>query len=90
VLLSHTPALFREAAAQGFAGMLCGHTHGGQICLPGGIPILTDTTAPRRLARRAWTYRGMAGYTSVGCGCSVVDARFHCPPEVTLHTLRAA
>jgi predicted MPP superfamily phosphohydrolase len=90
LLLSHTPAAFREAAAHGFAGMLSGHTHGGQICLPGGFPLLTDTPAPRRLARGAWVHEGMAGYTSAGCGCSVVDARFQCPPEVTLHTLRAA
>jgi predicted MPP superfamily phosphohydrolase len=90
LLLSHTPAPFREAAAQGFAAMLAGHTHGGQICLPGGIAVLTDTPAPRSVARGAWHYQAMAGYTSAGCGCSVVDARFFCPPEVTVHTLRAA
>jgi predicted MPP superfamily phosphohydrolase len=69
--------------------MLCGHTHGGQICLPGGIPVLTDCDAPRRMARGAWRHGRLAGYTSAGSGCSIVDARFHCPPEITLHTLRA-
>ena len=68
--------------------MLCGHTHGGQICLPGGVPILTDSDAPRAFARGAWNYRGMAGYTSVGCGSSIVDVRLNCLPEVTLHHLR--
>jgi predicted MPP superfamily phosphohydrolase len=90
LLLSHTPQPYREAAAHGFAGMLCGHTHGGQICLPGGIPLLTEARAPRRLARGSWRFGAMAGYTSVGCGYSVVDARFFCPPEVTVHTLQPA
>jgi predicted MPP superfamily phosphohydrolase len=31
----------------------------------------------------------MLGYTSVGCGASIVDIRLNCPPEVTLHCLRA-
>ncbi|RYF16539.1 MAG: metallophosphoesterase [Comamonadaceae bacterium] len=90
ILLSHTPQPYREAEEGGFALMLSGHTHGGQICLPGGIPILTDCPAPRALARGPWRHGGLAGYTSAGCGCSIVDARFHCPPEVTLHTLRRA
>jgi predicted MPP superfamily phosphohydrolase len=90
MLLSHTPEPYREAAGCGFGAMLCGHTHGGQICLPGRVPMLTDSDAPRAFARGAWRYREMAGYTSAGCGCSVIDARFNCPPEVTLHRLAAA
>jgi predicted MPP superfamily phosphohydrolase len=91
VLLSHTPEAFRHAAHCGFSFMLCGHTHGGQICLPGGVPILTDSDAPRHTARGAWRFGEMQGYTSVGCGASIVDVRFNCPPEVTLHRLvRAA
>ena len=38
VLLAHSPEIYRQAAHAGFSVMLCGHTHGGQICLPGGIP----------------------------------------------------
>jgi hypothetical protein len=68
--------------------MLCGHTHGGQICLPGGVPMLTDSDAPRAYARGAWRYDRMLGYTSVGCGASIVDIRLNCLPEVTLHRLR--
>jgi predicted MPP superfamily phosphohydrolase len=90
ILLSHTPEPYRVAAACGFALMLSGHTLGGQICLPGGVPVLTDCPAPRRMARGAWQFEGMQGYTSAGCGCSVIDARFCCPPEVTLHVLRRA
>jgi predicted MPP superfamily phosphohydrolase len=87
ILLSHTPEPYRHAAHAGFSLMLCGHTHGGQICLPGGVPILTDSDAPRALARGPWQYQGMVGYTSVGCGASIVDVRLNCPPEITLHSL---
>lgn len=87
VLLSHTPEPYRHAAHCGFGLMLCGHTHGGQICLPGGVPVLTDSDAPRAFARGPWRYAGCTGYTSAGCGSSIVDARFNCPPEVTLHRL---
>ena len=88
VLLSHTPEAYRLAAHADFNLMLCGHTHGGQICLPGGVPIVTDADSPRGIARGSWRYHGMIGYTSVGAGCSILDVRFNCPPEVTLHRLR--
>jgi predicted MPP superfamily phosphohydrolase len=90
VLLSHTPEPYRQAAHAGFSLMLCGHTHGGQICLPGGVPIITDSDAPRAYARGPWRFRSMIGYTSVGCGSSIVDVRLNCLPEVTLHRLRHA
>ncbi|WP_342395123.1 metallophosphoesterase [Rhodoblastus sp. 17X3] len=89
ILLSHTPEIYRQAAHAGFDLMLAGHTHGGQICLPGGAPITIDAHMPRRLARGAWRYGDMDGYTSVGAGASIVPVRFNCPPEVTLHRLRS-
>ncbi|HEY3846632.1 MAG TPA: metallophosphoesterase [Acetobacteraceae bacterium] len=87
ILLSHTPEPYRHAAHAAFDLMLCGHTHGGQICLPNGVPVLTEAGSPRRFARGAWRYHAMAGYTSTGSGTSLVDVRLNCPPEVTLHTL---
>ena len=90
VLLSHTPEPYRHAAHSDFSLMLCGHTHGGQICLPGGLPIITDSDAPRRYARGPWRYRDLVGYTSVGCGSSIVDVRLNCLPEITLHRLHRA
>ena len=39
---SHTPEVYRLAARADFNLLLSGHTHGGQICLPGGIPITLD------------------------------------------------
>jgi uncharacterized protein len=47
VLLSHTPEIYRQAAHAGFDLMLSGHTHGGQICRPGGVPILLAADLPR-------------------------------------------
>ncbi len=89
ILLAHSPEIYRNAAYAGCDLLLCGHTHGGQICLPGGIPLLRNADAPYRLCAGRWRYGRMQGYTSRGCGVSVVDVRLNCPPEVTLHTLRA-
>jgi hypothetical protein len=87
ILLSHTPEIYRQAAHAGFDLMLSGHTHGGQICLPGGIPILLEANLPRAFGAGAWRHAGMAGYTSVGTGSSVVPVRFNNRPEITLHQL---
>jgi predicted MPP superfamily phosphohydrolase len=83
-LLSHTPEVYQQAD---FRLHLCGHTHGGQICLPGRIPITLDSVLPRHMGAGPWRYRDMIGYTSVGAGCSIVPVRFNCPAEITLHRL---
>jgi len=85
MLISHTPEIYRHAAHAGFDVLISGHTHGGQICLPGGIPLTLDSNLPRRMGAGAWTYQDMIGYTSRGAGSSVVPVRFNCPPEITLH-----
>ena len=90
ILLSHTPESYQHAAHAGFNLMLCGHTHGGQICLPGGIPVITDADSPRSLARGFWKYHDMIGYTSAGAGSCIVDVRLNCPPEISLLRLRCA
>ena len=88
ILLSHTPEIYRQAAHAGFDLLLSGHTHGGQICLPGSIPITLDSILPRRMGAGAWRYHSMIGYTSVGAGSSIVAVRLNCPPEIALHHLR--
>ena len=88
ILLSHSPEPYQRAAHAGFDLMLSGHTHGGQICLPGGIALMTNADCPRQFCNGAWRYQTMQGYTSVGSGASVVGVRFNCPPEITLHHLR--
>jgi len=87
LLLAHSPEIYRHAAYVGFDFMMCGHTHGGQICLPGAFAVTYNSSAPRFTGAGAWSYDLMRGYTSVGTGSSVVAARFNCPPEVTLHHL---
>lgn len=87
ILLTHSPEIYSHAAYVGFDVLLCGHTHGGQICLPGGIPLTLNSAAPRFTGRGAWSFDMMQGYTSTGTGSSVAAVRFNCPPEVTLHKL---
>jgi len=90
ILLSHTPEIYRQAAHAGFRLLLSGHTHGGQICLPGSIPITLDSHLPRRFGAGAWTFHEMVGYTSVGAGSCIVPVRLNCPPEITLHHLHCS
>jgi predicted MPP superfamily phosphohydrolase len=87
ILLSHTPEIYRQAAHADFNVLLSGHTHGGQICLPGGIPITLNCVLPRSMGNGSFNHHGMIGYTSAGAGVSIVSARFNCPPEITLHHL---
>jgi uncharacterized protein len=89
ILLSHTPEIYRQAAHADFDLLLSGHTHGGQICLPGAVALTLDAALPRRLGSGSWRYGRMIGYTSVGVGSSIVAARINCPPEITLHRLHA-
>lgn len=89
VLLSHSPETYRDAAAYGFNLMLSGHTHGGQICLPGGYALIKVCDVPHRLLGGAWSYRALQGYTSVGTGACGVPLRYFCPPEITLHRFQS-
>lgn len=87
ILLSHTPETYQQAALAGFNLFLSGHTHGGQICLPGSIPVTLSCDLPRHMGAGPWNYHTMTGYTSAGVGSSVIPIRFNCPPEITLHHL---
>src|SRR3974377_187052 len=66
--LSTPPEIYQEAAHAEFDLMLSGHTHGGQICLPGHIPISLDSVLPRRLGAGAWKYHNMTGSNAGGGG----------------------
>jgi len=88
IFLAHSPEVYREAAAMGARLYLCGHTHGGQICLPKIGPLFTHSSAPRFTADGQWSYQDMTGYTSRGAGASGVPLRFNCPGHIPLLTLR--
>jgi predicted MPP superfamily phosphohydrolase len=88
ILLAHSPEVYDEALHYGFNFMLAGHTHGGQICLPGGIALVRNGRCPTTQFTGAWTHHGLHGYTSRGTGSCGVPARFNCPPEMTVHVLR--
>jgi hypothetical protein len=87
ILLAHSPEICRKAAFAGVDLYLCGHTHAGQICLPGGLPLLVNSKCPRKCHSGLWQFEDMTGYTSRGAGTSSVNVRFNCPPEITVHTL---
>ena len=88
IALVHSPELAQEAADNGFDLYLCGHTHGGQICMPGGRPILTHLNRHENLSDGLWKYEEMLGYTNPGAGTSVMPIRFFKRPEITRFTLR--
>jgi len=90
VMLSHTAEPYRQALAAGVGLMLCGHTHGGQLCLPGGVVIMHNARHPRWMNKGPWRYHHLQGYTATGIGCSIVPMRYFCPPEITIHVLESA
>lgn len=78
--------------ALGAEAVFAGHTHGGQVCLPGVGTLVANCDIPRRQARGLSTWSA-AGHTiplhvSAGIGHSIyAPVRFACRPEATLLTL---
>ena len=89
--LSHTPEprVLDGFANDGFHLVLSGHTHGGQLRVPGVGALVTNCGLDRRRARglSRWTDRTWL-HVSAGLGTSpYAPVRFACPPEATLLTL---
>jgi predicted MPP superfamily phosphohydrolase len=61
---------------------LAGHTHGGQICLPGGWPLITHDRMPRRYSKGIFRFDGTWYIVSRGFGFAGVPVRINCPAEV--------
>jgi predicted MPP superfamily phosphohydrolase len=85
LLLAHDPRRLAEASALNIPAVLSGHTHGGQIVLPGvgavarrSFPVLAGLGARRNTSI----------FVSRGVGTVYVPIRVNCPPEVALITLR--
>ncbi|MFV0432050.1 MAG: metallophosphoesterase [Alphaproteobacteria bacterium] len=83
ICLGHNVEYAQKIAQQGWDLMLAGHSHGGQICLPFGIPLFLSVDFNRHIAIGSWQEFGMTGYTSKGCGVSTIPWRFNCKAEVT-------
>ena len=99
LLLAHSPDILSEVDGGHVDLVLAGHTHGGQVKLPilGAIWLHSNRRIPvcdgyfdsKRLSKLL--KRDMAGvrmYVSRGLGSSGITARFACPPEIALITLR--
>jgi len=92
VVLMHAPSGLLDLAQADFDLALCGHTHGGQLALPGGIPVVVPHG---RLSRRYSRGRHEVGagrtlVVSVGVGCVVLPLRLFADPEIVVCTLTNA
>lgn len=84
ILLAHDPRRLTQAAQLGLPLVLSGHTHGGQVVLPGlGAPAATRFPVVAGLGYRDKTTL----FVSRGLGTVVVPVRLNCPPEVAILTL---
>lgn len=90
IALVHSPEFVFHAARAGYRLYVCGHTHGGQVCLPGGVAVLTANELGHRFVSGRWRHGDMHGFTSRGAGASGLPVRFFSRGEVTLITLRRA
>ena len=85
VLLAHDPRRLDEAASLGIPLVLSGHTHGGQVVLP-GIGALAARKFP--VVAGAGRRNDTAIFVSRGVGTVYVPYRLNCPPDVSVLTLR--
>ena len=86
-MLAHEPDFADEAALTSVDLQLSGHSHGGQIWIPGmGAPWLPPLA--RNYPRGLYKIENMVLYTNIGIGTIRAPIRINCVPEVTLITLR--
>ena len=89
--VAHAPYLrvIEAFTTKGAALTLAGHTHGGQICLPGGRALVSNCDLPTEYASglSGWSFEDKQSvlHVSNGIGCSIyAPLRLFCPPSVTL------
>ena len=90
--VTHTPepSVLDDMAADGFTLLLAGHTHGGQVCVPGVGALVTNCGLDRRMAKGLHRWPGSSSYLHVSAGLGThptAPIRFACKPEATLLTL---
>jgi uncharacterized protein len=87
ILLAHEPDFADQVVFAPVDLQLAGHSHGGQIWIPGiGAPWLPQLA--RKYPRGLYQIGRLTLYTNLGIGTIRVPVRLNCPPEVTLITLR--
>ena len=77
-------------AADGFALLLAGHTHGGQVCVPGYGALTTNCDLPQSMAKGLHRWPGSDAWLHVSAGLGThptAPIRFACRPEATVLTL---
>jgi predicted MPP superfamily phosphohydrolase len=85
ILLAHDPRRLTQAAELGIPLVLSGHTHGGQVLLPGLAPVLRrDFPVLAGLARE----KDATLFVSRGVGTVYLPVRYNSPPDVAVLTLR--
>lgn len=87
VLLAHGPQVLSAAVANGIPLVLCGHTHGGQIRLPGLGAVYTAHRLGRRLDAGWFEHGPTRLYICRGIGTVHLPLRFFCLPEVAVFDL---
>ncbi|WP_199510188.1 metallophosphoesterase [Nucisporomicrobium flavum] len=90
--VTHTPAsrVLDAMAADGFALLLAGHTHGGQVCVPGYGALTTNCDLPHAMAKGLHRWPGSEAWLHVSAGLGThptAPIRFACRPEATILTL---
>ncbi len=89
ILLVHKPDFADTAAASGrFCLSLAGHTHGGQIILPGIGPLFRPYGG-RKYPLGLYRIGDLYHYTSRGLGVGDIPIRINCRPEIAVFTLRS-
>jgi predicted MPP superfamily phosphohydrolase len=87
ILLYHTPDLAPQAARLGVDLQLSGHTHGGQIRLPGLGALVTGSLLGKKFEAGRYQVGKMVLYVTRGLGMEGLGApraRLFCPPEAIL------
>jgi len=92
LMLAHYPSWLSTAADLGVDLLLAGHTHGGQICLPGGLPLTNSCDLPLKMSSGVLRHRNTLIAISRGLGevgiPGINKLRLFCPPHVPIYTLR--
>jgi len=90
LVLMHSPSGLIDLASRPFSLAFCGHTHGGQIALPDGRPVVVAHGAlSRRYNQGRYDLaRGGTLLVSGGVGCTAIPVRINSPPTILSCTIR--